>query len=412
MSLGTIIIWTVCIFVSVLVVNAISVYWYAPNQRKNPKKYKAFSSSDFEVDLKEFQEVQRLKELLPSVTNRFCKEQAIIVYFTIQRKYHIQEKDISGSILQLCNIAILQELNYDLFDLSSLYNSNANRVNNPQLCDDIKAEANILISRIDWENGDLYKNTDAWEVFYSHLSEAFRKEDVQSLYDKICWLAEQNNGIMAKRKIYFDSYQHLVDIDREYSLRLYLYYLHASTEIKYRKLSVKNSKVLFRKPGEKERFEAICADILEHKDLEKALELFDRIHISQRKKIALNIQAIKSAAEKQSKVAGVLGEWLNDDEDKVIVNEAPSETIVESPVSKPLKNPKDALFQLFISNSYRINKEEVDIFARSHGLFTSQFVERINDEHFEQLDDVLIEEDEDYYILNEAYCRQIKDNEN
>lgn len=379
------------------------------NRKGGKYKHTAFLGNDFKVNLREFNEIRKLEKMLPHDTNRFCKQQSIILYFTIQRVYDLQPEQCKRAIVRLCEVAILQELDFDKLDLAFFSRDYMRQLDNPEVCQAITAKATEQISQINWEDENLYKCTDAWEIYYYHLQRTFKPEHIQQYYEKVCWLSKCNSSIIARRKIYLDAFQFLVNIDREYSLKLYLYYLHVSIEIKHRKISARNSKVLFKSQGEKERFDMICADLLRHRRLPKALELFDRIGISQRKKISLNIEAIKTAAEKQSKVADVLGEWLADEEVPVPVN-IPKKNVEENSTVKPQENPKDALFQLFINHSYRINKEEVDIFARSHGLFTSQFVERINDEHFEQLDDVLIEEDEEYYTLNEAYYRQIKEN--
>ncbi|WP_163175057.1 tellurite resistance TerB C-terminal domain-containing protein [Bacteroides sp. 51] len=353
-----------------------------------------------------------MEKLLPYVSNRFCKQRTLILYFTIQRKYHREDDRSKDAILQLCKIAIFQKLNYDSLGQDEFYGNYIQLLNNPELCQAISTESHKLIASVSWVDESLYNAcTDAWEIYYSRLREAFKPENVQSYYDEVCWLADRNSSVMTKRKLYLDSYQFLVETDREYSLRFYLHYLNVSTEIKYRKISAKNSKKLFRRQGEKERFDAICTDLLRFKDISKVLDQFDQLQISQRKKISLNIEAIKTAAEKQSKVAGVLSEWLADEEEVPETDRIPQKNIEENSRMRSQENPKDVLFQLFIDNSYRINKEEVDIFARSHGLFTSQFVEGINDEHFEELDDVLIEEDEEYYILNEVYCQQIKEHE-
>jgi hypothetical protein len=40
-------------------------------------------------------------------------------------------------------------------------------------------------------------------------------------------------------------------------------------------------------------------------------------------------------------------------------------------------------------------------------MFRNQLIESINESCFETLDDILIEEEEDYYQINESYYKQI-----
>ena len=406
MSLATVIGGIILVAIAILIANVISAFnSSAPKPTKYPVKYEAFNNSGFEVDREEWREIQVLNK--PSFfSNKYCRERILELYFTVRREYRLQIEQDTEAALGLCKIAVLEKLNFNppLEDRAG-YES---RLKNPELCCAIEKMCHEVVKPIADDDEDFYSdNSDAWEVSYHQLQATFNPKEAESFYDKACQLAKRNKRVMVIRKIYFDSYLLLVEIDREYALRFYLHYLDVSTSIQHRKITRKNAKKLFRKPGENERFDAICADLLLHKDLPNVLEQFDRMQISQRKKISLSVQAIQAAAEKQSKVAGVLTEWLADEE-MPVAHEAVKNVPEETPVATPAESSKEALIRLFIANAYRINKEEVDIFARSRGLFTGGLIEGINDEHFETLDDVLIEEDEEYYILNEAYCRQIQ----
>ena len=50
---------------------------------------------------------------------------------------------------------------------------------------------------------------------------------------------------------------------------------------------------------------------------------------------------------------------------------------------------------------------EFEAFAKSKGVFKNQLIESINDICFERLDDVLIEEDEEYYTVNQYYYHKL-----
>lgn len=61
----------------------------------------------------------------------------------------------------------------------------------------------------------------------------------------------------------------------------------------------------------------------------------------------------------------------------------------------------------FIAKSYKLSSSEIDTFANSKGVFKSQLIDNLNEEYFDQFDDLLIEEIDNYLILNKDYYRQI-----
>lgn len=63
--------------------------------------------------------------------------------------------------------------------------------------------------------------------------------------------------------------------------------------------------------------------------------------------------------------------------------------------------------EFFSKNNYSILQSEFEIFAKSKGAFKNQLIENINEICFENLDDVLIEEDEEYYTINEDYYQKL-----
>lgn len=65
------------------------------------------------------------------------------------------------------------------------------------------------------------------------------------------------------------------------------------------------------------------------------------------------------------------------------------------------------LLQLFAKSSFCLPQSDVETFARTNGLFRNQLIESVNEICYEVLDDVLIEEDEEFYITNENYFRTI-----
>ncbi|NDV65586.1 tellurite resistance TerB C-terminal domain-containing protein [Bacteroides sp. 224] len=380
---------------------------------KKKKVYQIFTQ-DFEVTEEEYKELPRLRENM-LVANKYCQEQIIILYITVQREFPEEMNSFSGSLFTLCEYAAIRELDYDVLDLFD--SEDCEEQLTTKIGQTIDEKARTVVRKITGtEDKRFYtRNADAWEIRYNHLQESFTPKHVQQYYEDVCRLGENNaQRVPVERKIYLESYRFLAKKDRGYALRFYLHYLKVkclSDTFKHQEIGVKYRKLLFKTPEEEKQFDAICKKLLRYKNWEKAIEQFDEMQLTQRKKIKLNVQAIKSAAEKQSKVAGVLGNLLSEEEELPI-----STPKIEKPSAKATPelpaNHKDALFQLFISNSLKLNKEEVNIFARPRGIFVGQFIESINEEYYEELDDVLIEEDDDYYVINEAYFQQINENGN
>ena len=76
--------------------------------------------------------------------------------------------------------------------------------------------------------------------------------------------------------------------------------------------------------------------------------------------------------------------------------------------SLPFSNWKKELFELFIQFNYCIDQENLTAFARQNNLMANSMIDRINDEYFELLDDCLIEESENGWMMNQYYYEQIK----
>lgn len=69
---------------------------------------------------------------------------------------------------------------------------------------------------------------------------------------------------------------------------------------------------------------------------------------------------------------------------------------------------KAKLAGICVAKSYTFSLTEVDAFVNTKGVFKSQLIDGINEVCYDILDDMLIEEDEDGYTLNEKYYKQIR----
>ena len=70
-----------------------------------------------------------------------------------------------------------------------------------------------------------------------------------------------------------------------------------------------------------------------------------------------------------------------------------------------------AVLELFTKNSLSILQSEMEAFAKGNGIFKNQIIDHINEICYETLDDVLIEEDDDYYTILPEYFNQIRNDD-
>lgn len=260
------------------------------------------------------------------------------------------------------------------------------------------------------EGWSFYKeHRNMWEV---RLKQLFSILEIQpgELYAEVCRLGGYHtHHPPAARKIFFQSHQFLVGKSREYSLKLYMHYLHVETgseKFHHRVINKKNSAWLFKKQGQEESFNKIKERLLRTGKLDVALKKVEEIYIPPRKKINLNHSAILEAGSKQAHISELLGQWLSEDEtDKPDVGINAQNNL--SLPGETMANDRE-LLELFEQNNYRLSADEADRFARNRGVFRDQLIEAINEEHYDLLDDLLIECEADEYILNKEYYQQIK----
>jgi len=72
-------------------------------------------------------------------------------------------------------------------------------------------------------------------------------------------------------------------------------------------------------------------------------------------------------------------------------------------------NEQTEALEMFVKNNFIVPQKDLEVFARSKGKLKNQLIESINEGCFETLDDVLIEEEDDLYIINQStYQKLIK----
>ncbi len=245
-----------------------------------------------------------------------------------------------------------------------------------------------------------------WKAqFEQYKIESEKTKNNQHFYDRIVNLASFNDYQTTPRSIFWQSHQWMVEKDKILSCQLYLHYLSIKPKkdtFKYKNILIKHQKLLFKNEEQQKEFEEIVKLFLKNNNLEKALDATRELLTVKRKKIQLNQDAVLEAKKEHTIVVNILNEYLSDEE-------APAIEIK----TKENATPSDAqtdLLNFFESNDYKLNQKEVGIFAKENGFFISQLINNINEKFYEQLDDILIEETEDSFLMNKKYYLELKEN--
>lgn len=360
------------------------------------------------------EECKLLNKQLPLIKEHFsldiCIEETIRFYIHVYREIPVYRRigpGLNRQLMQYCIYLIRNKYDFrpDSMNQISTFQENF-------IADDIALieELTQYIPPLTDENEEQLFTHDnqRWKRKFDKLTQAFDINQPDDFYGKVIRLASLNkrSRLMDIRNIYYKSYLFMVQHHKEISLKFYLHYLNvksASDTFKHKQISTRNESRLFSSKEQKNKFDAICNRLQKDNKLEEALEEINVLCLPVRKKISLNISSIQEAKEKQTKVAQLLSTYLDD---KIVSEISETNTIVENQQEVAGDNQKE-LFDLFTANTFRLNQQEVHIFAQSKGLFKDQFIESINDQFYEILDDLLIEEDGEEYILNEEYYTRV-----
>jgi hypothetical protein len=138
----------------------------------------------------------------------------------------------------------------------------------------------------------------------------------------------------------------------------------------------------------------------------------------------LNTDSIKEVEQQHSGTVELLNEYLKDeyedDKNSIRTQELNSEEVaivITQKENEPHKSiyTSDITFtpvhttalEIFEKSNFSVSHTELEKFAKSKGVFKNQLVESINELCYENLDDVLIEEEEEFYTINPNYYQKL-----
>lgn len=289
----------------------------------------------------------------------------------------------------------------------------------------------VLISKVSVPDEatdiELYsQNTNRWKIKFEELTTPYN-EKPKEFIDSIVALGKLNKKNPSIENIFFEASKFIAKYDKESALSLYVHYLFhdlKSATFDNKQLTKTIQKSLFKTNEQLHDFEIIVSELIKDKDLEKALKNVSKVYEVKRKKIKLDTTSIKEVQQQHSGTVELLNEYLKDDfedennsiksqeinneEIKIEITQKSEETSHSAFVRDLTFSPIHiSALELFSKSNFSIPQSELEIFAKSKGIFKNQLIESINETCYDFLDDVLIEEEDDYYTINTNYFQRI-----
>lgn len=269
-------------------------------------------------------------------------------------------------------------------------------------------------------------NTSRWKIKFEQLVTHYNDKP-QEFIGSILSLGKLNKKNPSVENIFFEASKFIAKYDNESSLFLYVHYLYhdlksATFDNKQHTKTIQKS--LFKTNEQLHDFEKIVSELINDKDLEKALKQIPEIYKIKRKKIQLNRTSINEVIEQHSETVELLNQYLKDDfedENNTIKSQEINSEEIQIEITQKSKEVHQSTFiseltftaihttalELFAKSNFSVSQSEFELFAKSKGVFKNQLIESINDTCYEFLDDVLIEEEDDYYTINTNYFQRI-----
>lgn len=275
---------------------------------------------------------------------------------------------------------------------------------------------------------ELYaQNTARWKILFEQMTEQFSASDGKEFTEQIFALGELNKRNPSVENIFYEASKFIAKKDKAAALNLYVRYLYhdlKSTTFDNKPLTKTIQKSLFTTQEQIRDFEKVIADLINTKDLEKALAALSGFYTIKRKKIQLDKASIAEVHVKHAGTVNLLNEYLGDEyedannsvsmrsngADEVVIDIKPKAClIIRSPyiTELSLTDAHIETLEHFSKAGFALSAGELDAFARQRGQFRSSLIDGINEACYEYLDDILIEEDNEEFVINESYYQRI-----
>lgn len=292
----------------------------------------------------------------------------------------------------------------------------------------ILASLNYKIAEIDEPTDILLysKNTSRWKNKFEILTKKF-KGDIENFSKEINSLAKLNAKNPSIENIYFEASKFISKSDKKSALVFYIHYLFydlRSENFDNKQLTKTIQKSLFKNSEQLREFEIVVSELIKNKNLENAIQSVSKIYEVKRKKIKLDTISIVEVQEQHSETVELLNTYLQDEfEDEansiksteVGTNEIQIEIISKAPHTTTSVYLDSLMFEeihlstldIFVKSNFTVPANEFSEFSKSKGVLKNQVIDSLNEKCFDCLDDVLIEEEPEYYTIEPNYYKKL-----
>lgn len=273
-------------------------------------------------------------------------------------------------------------------------------------------------------------NTSRWKAKFETLKKDYSNS--LAFEREVFRLADVNIKNPSQDAIFFEASKFVSKHDKVIALKLYLHYfdkdLNASKSD--RKQLAKNiQKSLFSTHEQLADFENILNEFITTRNLTTAIEKASKLYLPKRKKIIIDRDAVENVQIQHSGTVALLDEYLRDDDENEKIDLKPSDPNEEEELTinivhkhseiasqkyieqLNLSEIQQDILNLFEKQSFNIPQSEMALYLQSKNLFMGSTIDSINDICFEALDDVLIEEEDEYFTINTDYYKKLLNND-
>lgn len=274
-------------------------------------------------------------------------------------------------------------------------------------------------------------NTGRWKTKFDAIKEDYSNS--VAFEREIFRLAEVNIKNPSQDTIFFEASKFAARHDKVCALKLYLHYFEKdmnTSKLDRRQLTKNIQKSLFATPEQLTDFEQILHEFVDTRNLDAAIEKATRLYLPKRKKIIIDRNAVEDVQRQHSGTVALLEEYLRDDCDEAVPSVQTGEQShndEELTINIPHQNTEIALqkylpelnlseiqqeiLNLFEKQSFNIPQEEMAVYLQAKNLFLGSTIDSINEVCFETLDDILIEEEDEYFTINTDYYKKLLNND-
>ncbi|GAB0157153.1 hypothetical protein CHRYSEOSP005_24230 [Chryseobacterium sp. Alg-005] len=294
----------------------------------------------------------------------------------------------------------------------------------------IDDQKNILSPDTDTEKLLNESNTTRWKSKFETITQTYT--NTVDFENQIIRLAEENIKNPSVENIFYEASKFMAKLNKQSSLKLYVYYIDSdlkSSKFDNKQMNKTIQKSLFKTDEQLRDFEEILNDFIKDRQLGNALKRIASVYEPKRKKIVIDRNSIQEVQKQHSGTVNLLNEYLQDElEDEIktsdsIENETgevqihiTSNGYTESVISKfnsdlLLSELQKEILEIFEKNSFSIPRNELEEVLKSKNQMMSSVIDSINESCYEALDDVLIEEDDDYFTIFPDYYKKLLNND-